>query len=160
MAMKISVEPVEVRGHCPAGLTPDDDFEIEGMRLENPRGSRICFLALSQLPIGMGVWQLQAGRRFFSHVSCPGCTTQLAEENRVVFLLSHADKRRLSRLISAYLSLSKSREETQAAQQLKAEAIAHQSRGAFEEAACKMAAAIDELARGAQHDDRPGALDR
>jgi hypothetical protein len=141
----ISVEPVEIRGRCPASLTTCDEFRIEGMRIENPRGSRICFLALSQLPIGMGVWQLQAGERFFSHVSCPGCTTDLAEENRVVFLLSHLDRRSLSRLISAYLRLSAARGETPRAQRLKGEAMAHQGRGEYDEAARKMEAALEEL---------------
>lgn len=143
----VIIRPVEIYGHCPAGLTLDDEFRIEGMRLEDPRGSRICFLALSQFAIGMGIWQLQAGERFFSHVSCPGCTSQLAQENRVVFLLGHADLWRLSQLISAYLRLARGRAETETALRLKEEAIAHQSRGEYAEATRKMEAALEEMER-------------
>lgn len=143
----IRVRPVRIYGCCPAGLGLDDEFEIEGMRLENPRGSRICFLAVSQLPIGQGVWQLQSEDRFFSHVSCPGCIPGLERENRVVFLLGHADRWRLCQLVSEYLELSKDAGEPEAARQLAGEAIAHQKRGEYDEAARKTELALQELRR-------------
>jgi hypothetical protein len=40
---RIVVKPVQVIGTCPAGLTLEDGFQIEGMRLWNDRGSTIRF---------------------------------------------------------------------------------------------------------------------
>lgn len=142
---RIVVSPVQIIGACPAGLTPEDGFQIEGMKLLNERGRTLCFLALGQLPIGQGVWQLQGGERFFSHFSCPGCTVDLAQENRVVFLLSHEDKWELSQTISEYLRLCKRHGEPEAARRLKEEAIRHQNLGEYAEATQKIKAALKEL---------------
>ncbi len=141
----IIIRPVQIIGNCPANLTVDDEFQIEEMRLENPKQSSLCFLALSQLPIGGGIWQLQSEERFFSHCSCPGCILQLNQENRVVFLLSHADKWQLSQIISEYLRLCKAYGEPEIAKQFKEEAIQHQMRGEYLEAARKMETALTEL---------------
>jgi len=117
----INVRPVELIGGCPAHLTPNDEFQIVGMSLENPRHSRLCFLAVSHLPVMVG--QLQSGSRFFSHASCPGCTSQLDNENRVIFLLGHEDKWDLGQAISEYRRLCQQRGEPEVAARLKAEAI-------------------------------------
>jgi hypothetical protein len=145
----IKVKPVQIIGVCPAGLRPEDEFQIAGMRLENPNGSRICFLALSQIPIGQGIWQLQSEERFFSHVSCPSCTSRLDQENRVTFLLGHADKWELCQLISEYLVLSKNQGESVPAQLAKEEAIAFQNKGDYLRAARQMKVALRELKRTA-----------
>jgi hypothetical protein len=143
----INVKPVQIIGACPAALTLADEFQIEGLRLNNPRQSTICFLAVSQLPIGQGIWQIQGEERFFSHVSCPGCTVALEQEKRVVFLLGHADKWELSQIISEYLRLSQHRQEPEAARRARDEAIQHQNRGEYAEATAKMASALRELKR-------------
>jgi hypothetical protein len=113
------------------------------MNLENPNGNPICFLALSHLPVS--TWQLQSGSRFFAHSSCPGCITDLDNENRVVFLLGHEDKWELSKTISEYLRLSKRYEEPEQALQLKTEAINHQNNREFPQALNKMIAALEVL---------------
>lgn len=141
----VKIKPVQIVGRCPAGLAPEDEFRIEELRLENPRGSKICFLAVSQIPIGQGIWQLQSEERFFSHVSCPGCIPEPGDENRVVFLLGHLDKWELCESISAYLRLSKQFGEPEAARALKEAAIRHQSKGEYEAATREMAAAVMEL---------------
>jgi hypothetical protein len=143
----INIKPVQIIGSCPAGLTLADEFQIVGMRLENLGGSKICFLALSQIPIGQGIWQIQSEERFFSHVSCPGCIPNLERENRVVFLLGHADKWELCRLISEYLALSKQYKETDTSRQAKEEAIQYQNRGEYLEATQQMERALQELRR-------------
>ena len=145
----INVKPVQVIGSCPANLTLDDEFQIEGMSLKNPRESNICFLALGQIPIGQGIWQLQSEEQFFCHVSCPGCTLQLDRENRVVLLLGHADKWRLCQLISEYLRLCKQYEEPETARRVKEEAIQFQNRGEYPEATQKMEVALQEFKAGA-----------
>lgn len=141
----INVKAVEIIGRCPAGLTLGDVFQIEGMNLQNPEENPICFLAFSQIPLM--VWQLQSERRFFSHASCPGCISQLDQENRVVFLLGHADKWELCQSISEYLRLSKRCKEPEAAKQLKEKAIQHQGREEYAQAAQKMEVALKELRR-------------
>ena len=146
----IKIKPVQIIGTCPAALGPEDEFQIEAMRLENPDGSRICFLAISQLPLGQGIWQLQSDERIFSHVSCPGCTVRSDQENRVTFLLGHADKWKLCQLISEYLILSKSQGESVAAQQAKEAAIAFQNQGDYFQAAQQMEVALGELKRSAR----------
>ncbi len=139
----IKIKPVEIIGACPISLTFQDEFQIEGMRLKNPRGSRICFALIGQLPIS--TWQLQCGSRFFAHVSCPGCTTDLEDENRVVFLLGHADKWSLAQTISEYLRLSKLHGEPENALALKNAAIEYQNLGEFQQAERKMEAALRAL---------------
>lgn len=141
----IKIKPIEVLGDCPAGLTLKDELRIAGMTLENPQGSEVCFLAVCHFPIA--VWGLQAGERFFAHASCPGCTSDLASENRVVFLLGHQDKWELSQLISEYLRLSKKVVESESAQRRKAEAIALQNQGEYSQATEVMRSALKDLRR-------------
>jgi hypothetical protein len=141
----IKARPVKLIGNCPAELTSEDEFQIEGLQLENPRGSRLCLLALSQIPIGQGIWQLQSGERFFSHVSCSGCTMRPDQVNRVVFLLGHADKWALCQHISAYLALSRYQAEPDTARRAKEEAIRCQDRGEYAEATQKMEIALRAL---------------
>jgi hypothetical protein len=141
----VIIRPVQIIGNCPIGLTLEDEFQIEGTRLLNPKGSKLCFLALGQIPIGQGIWQLQSEERFFSHVSCPGCILHGAQENRVVFLLGHADKWMLCQLISEYLALSKRYGEPETARQAKEEAIFYQNLGDYSEARQKMEIALREL---------------
>ena len=141
----ISVKPVHIMGRCPANLTPDDAFEIEGMCLRNSRGSQICFLALSHFP--MSIWQLQNESRFFSHVSCPGCISKPDEENRVIFLMGHKDKWELCQTISEYLAFCKRYVESDTAKLLKEEAIRLQNRGEYSEATQRMRVALQEMKR-------------
>jgi uncharacterized repeat protein (TIGR04076 family) len=141
--VEIRVVPVHIIGTCPAGLTLGAELLVEGMKVTSPHADGLCVAALSHLP--MGIWQLQSGSRFFAHSSCPGCTRRLQDETRVVFLLGHADKWELCCAISEYLRLIKRVGEPHEAQRLKAEAIACQTRGDFEEAAVQMRAAIEWL---------------
>jgi hypothetical protein len=143
----IKVKPVRVLGTCPAGLTPVDEFQVEDMRLENPHGSRLCFMAVGQMPVGQGIWQLQAEERFFSHFTCPGCTSQLEQENRVVFLLGHADKWKLCCLISDYLALAKRVAEPVSACRAREAAMRCQEHGDFLQAEQQMETALRELER-------------
>lgn len=145
---KINIKPVEILGDCPAHLQLENVFHIEGLNLSNPQGNDLCFLALTHFPIM--IWQLQSGERFFSHASCPGCISQLDQENRVVFLLGHADKWDLCQLISEYLRFSKEHEETQPALSLKTEAIELQNQGKFAKAALKMKKAVEIMQRAAE----------
>jgi hypothetical protein len=140
---QIKIRPVETFGSCPAGLTLADEFEIDAMRLENPSESRICFLAVCHLPIS--TWQLQSDMRFFAHASCPGCMIDIDQENRVIFLLGHQEKWKLSQLISEYLRYSKSYGEPESANVLKLEAIELQNQGLFSDAEVIMTAAVNEL---------------
>jgi hypothetical protein len=144
----INVKPVEIVGTCPAGLKLTDQFQIAGMRLSNPGNSTICFLAISQIPIGQGIWQVQSEERFFSHVTCPGCISGLGRENRVVFLLGHADKWELCQAISEYISLRKRYGESEPAAKLRDLAIEQQSRGEYSAATDTVKAAIEELLGG------------
>lgn len=144
----ITVKPVQIIGECPAHLTLDDTFQIDGMNLRNPHGNPLCFLAISHLPIS--TWQLQSEQRFFAHVSCPGCTVDPEHENRVVFLLAHGDKWKLALSISRYLALSKQVKEPEPARKLKEEAIAHQNAGDFEAAEAKIVEALAALEQQAR----------
>ena len=139
LPVQIRVVPVHVIGRCPAGLTLGAEFLVEGMTVSSPHGDGPCLAALSHLP--MAVWQTQSGRRFFAHSSCPGCTRRLPHENRVVFLLGHADKWELCCAISEYLKLIKRIGEPSEAQRLKAEAIVCQERGDYAGAVARMRAA-------------------
>ena len=141
----ILLKPVEIIGHCPAGLMPTDELKISGMNLTNPEQSRICFLALSHFP--PSIWQLQSESRFFSHVTCPGCITDMDHENRVVFLLGHEDKWDLCLVISDYLNLSHQYGEPTRAICLKEQAIRLQNQGLHSKALRPMREAVKELKR-------------
>jgi hypothetical protein len=139
----IYVKPVEIIGNCRANLTLDDEFRIKGMKLENPRQSNLCFLALGHFP--SIVSQLQQDNHFYAHVICPECLSHLGVENSVTFLLGHADKWELCQAISEYHRLWKQRPESEIAGQLREEAAQHQKQGDYTEATQKMKAALVEL---------------
>jgi hypothetical protein len=143
----INIKPVDIVGNCRANVTLDDQFQVEGVRLENPRQSNLCFLVLGHLP--PIVQQLQSENHFFAHLSCPDCLSHLDQENRVVFLLGHADKWELCEAISEYdrLCREECEEESEIARQLKAEAIQSQKQGEYAKATQKMKAALQELKR-------------
>jgi hypothetical protein len=141
----ILLKPVEIIGRCPANVSPDDVLQIVGMKLENPGRHTVCFLALSHFP--PMVWQLQSESRFFSHASCPGCTSEMEQENRVVFLLGHEDKWDLCQVISEYLKIRKQVGEPKRAAALRDEAIRLQDRGNYAEALRPMQEALEELKR-------------
>lgn len=142
----IKIKPVEIIGKCSANLSPDDEFEIEGMRLKTPGRCNLCFLALGQLPPIIS--QLQYGKHFFAHATCPDCQSRLDKENHVVFLLGHADKWELCQAISEYCRLCREcAKEPVVSRRLTAEALRYQSAGDYSMAAQKMTAALAELKR-------------
>ena len=140
----IKIKPVEMIGKCRAGITGDDEFQVTGMRLENPLQSNICLLATSFFP--PTVKQLQRDHGFFAHVSCPDCVSSLETENRVTFLLGHADKWEYCKLASEYQNMCDGcPEEPELAQQLRLEASRYLELGAYVMAAEKMQDALDTL---------------
>ncbi len=94
----IKIKPVEIIGSCRANLTLNDEFQIKGMQLKNPRQSNLCFMALGQLPPIIS--QLQRGKQILAHTTCPDCLARLDQENCVVFLLGDADQWDLCQAIS------------------------------------------------------------
>jgi hypothetical protein len=111
--LTVKVRPIEFQGRCAAGLIEEDEFQVSGVRLLIPRGSSICFLALSHLaPV---IRQLQSESRLFVHAACPGCPSPLNPENRVTFLLGQAEKWELCRTISAYQRVIRPSNELEAA---------------------------------------------
>ena len=142
----IKIKPIEIIGKCRANLSLDDEFEIEGMRLKSSNGCNLCFLALGQLPPIIS--QLQCGKHFFAHATCPDCQSRLDKENHVVFLLGHADKWELCQAISEYCRLCREcAEEPEVSRRLTAEALRHQNEGDYSTATQKMVAALTELKR-------------
>lgn len=142
----INVKPTELIGNCRAKITLEDEFQIEGMRLKNPRQSNICFMALGHLP--PIVSQLQTKNNFFAHVTCPDCLSRLDQENRVVFLLGHADKWELCRALSEYDRLYRQcAEEPELASQLRVKAIQYQHEGEYLRAVQSIESALAELKR-------------
>ena len=137
----IRVKPVEMIGTCPARIMPKDEFQIEEMNLIHTGNVNLCFLAISHFP--PTIWQLQNESRFFGHVSCPGCTKQPDEENRVVFLLGHADKWDLCQAISEYRRLTCQHSEPEKAKKLRVEAMQAQTDGDFSRATLVMKAALN-----------------
>ncbi len=144
----LRAEAVEVLGVCPAGLSVGEEFPVGGAGADGltvtPGAVRpVCVWAAGAF--APTVWQLRAGSRFFGHASCPGCTIDPAHENRVVFLLGHADKWDLCRLISEYLRLRRDHGEPPSAAALSTRAMAHQEGGDFAAAAEAMRQAVEAL---------------
>ncbi len=142
----IKIKPVEIVGACRAGITPDDEFQINGMRLENPQHSNICLLALSFLP--PTIRQLQRENKCFAHICCPDCVASLTEEHRVTFLLGHADKWEFCKLMSEYQALcGDCAQEPESAKQLRQEADHYLKLGVYTLATEKMQDALTTLQR-------------
>ena len=141
----IKIKPVEIIGNCAAHLTLDDEFQIEGVTLKNPRQSKICLRAISYFP--PIVVQLQRETRCFTHFTCPDCLSHLEPGHRVVFLLGHLDKWELCQAMSAYDRLCGECEEPEPARQLRDEALRHQDQGEYAQALQKMTAAVEALKR-------------
>lgn len=141
----IKIKPVEITGICRANLTLDDEFQIKGVGLENPRQSRICIHALGHFP--PIILQLQRGHHFFAHATCPDCLALQNGENCVLFLLGRADKWDLCQVMSEYRRLCEQYPEPETARQLRIKATQHQKRGEFSEATRRMKSALAELKR-------------
>jgi hypothetical protein len=142
----IKVKPVEIIGNCRANLTLADEYQIKGMNLVNPRQSNLCFMALSNLPPIIAL--LQSEDYFFAHCFCPDCLARLDCENRVIFLLGHADKWELCQAISEYRRLCRQYgEESELARELEELALEYQKRGEYVQAVKIMAEAVAELKR-------------
>lgn len=82
--MKVRVSPSRIFGRCPVGYQEDDEFIIKGTNVKVLRGP-ICYIALSAFTVQ--VTQIQTKQRQTSHLSCPGCSFDSTQENRVVFVL-------------------------------------------------------------------------
>jgi len=79
--------------------------------------------------------QLQSENHFFAHICCSDCLSRLDGENRVVFLLSHADKWELCQVISEYRRLCRQYgEEPELTGELEELAIEYQKRGEYAKA--------------------------
>lgn len=136
----IKIKPVRITGKCRAGLRLEDEVQVRGVNLENPRQSRVCYRAFSHFsPI---IAALQQGDHFYTVVTCPDCMSNARGGDCVDFLLGHADKWELCQAIVAYRQLREQLPEPAAARQLRAAATEHQRRGEFVEAAETMYAAL------------------
>jgi len=97
--MKVRVAPSRIFGRCPAGYKVDNEFIIDETIVQAVKGP-ICYVALSAFT--NQVTQIQRRERTTSHLSCPGCSLNSDQENRVVFVLSREDAWGLSKKYSEY----------------------------------------------------------
>ena len=97
--MKVRIGPSRIFGKCPAGYQVGDKFTIDGTNVSVEKGP-ICYVALSAFTAQ--VTQIQTQQRTTSHLSCPGCSFNSKEDNRVVFVLSIEESWSLSRKFSKY----------------------------------------------------------
>ncbi len=97
--MKVLASPSRIFGECPAGHRVGDEIEIDGVNVRALNGP-ICYVALSAFTDQ--VTQIKRRERVTSHISCPGCSSDLAREQRVVFVLGSEDAWTLSKKFSVY----------------------------------------------------------
>jgi hypothetical protein len=140
----IRVKPIEIIGTCPAGLELTSEFDIEGMNIRNYKQSELCFESFCHL--AGNIWWLRSGKKFFIHVSCPGCIADMANENRVVFLLGRPDKWELGEVFTEYWKLRRKHGEPEEAKQLRLEAEELEREGnRYSEVLQKLRAALEVL---------------
>lgn len=77
----------------------DDQLVIDETVVYSVRGP-LCYIALSAFT--QQVTEIRRRERVTSHISCPGCSSNLDQENRVVFVLGNEDAWNLSKKFSAY----------------------------------------------------------
>lgn len=97
--MKVRVGPSRIFGKCPAGYQMGDEFFIDGTVVQAVKGP-ICYVALSAFT--SQVTQIKKRGRVTSHLSCPSCSFNADQENRVVFVLGSEDAWGLSKKYSEY----------------------------------------------------------
>ena len=97
--MRVWVGPSRIFGKCPAGHQIDDEFIIEGTTVQTVKGP-ICYVAMSAFTGQIA--QIQRRERVTSHLSCPGCCSDIKQENRVVFVLGSENSWKLSKKFSEY----------------------------------------------------------
>lgn len=97
--MKVSAGPSRIFGECPAGHQEGDELIIEGTVVRARKGP-ICYVAMSAFTDQ--VTQIKRGERATSHLSCPGCSFDSDQENRVVFVLGSEEAWSLSKKYSEY----------------------------------------------------------
>lgn len=97
--MKVRIGPSRIFGRCPAGYRVGDEFIIDGTNVSVVKGP-ICYVALSAFTAQ--VTQIQRQQRTTSHLSCPGCSFDSKQDNRVVFVLGSEETWNLSKKFSEY----------------------------------------------------------
>lgn len=97
--VKVLASPSRIFGECPAGHQVGDEFILEGTIVRPVKGP-LCYVALSAFTDQ--VTQIRRRERVTSHLSCPGCSFDSDQENRVVFVLGSEDAWGLSKKFSAY----------------------------------------------------------
>ncbi len=97
--MRVRIGPSRIFGKCPAGFQINDEFIIDGTNVSAVKGP-ICYVALSAFTAQ--VTQIQRQQRTTSHLSCPGCSFNKKQDNRVVFVLGSEETWNLSRMYSKY----------------------------------------------------------
>jgi uncharacterized repeat protein (TIGR04076 family) len=97
--MKVRIGPSRIFGACPAGYRISDEFIIDGTNVSVVKGP-ICYVALSAFTAQ--VTQIQREQRATSHLSCPGCSFDSKQDNRVIFVLGSEEAWNLSRKFSKY----------------------------------------------------------
>jgi hypothetical protein len=97
-AKRVLATPSRILGTCPAGHQLGDDIVIEGMAVRAVKGP-LCYVALSAFTCQ--VTQIVRGRAT-NHLSCPGCSSDVGQHSRVIFVLSSEEAWSLSRKYSAY----------------------------------------------------------
>jgi hypothetical protein len=76
-----------------------DEFILDGAMVQAIKGP-LCYVALSAFTDQ--VTQIQRRERVTSHLSCPGCSFNTDQDNRVVFVIGSEDAWSLSKKFSAY----------------------------------------------------------
>ena len=97
--VRVRAGPSRIFGKCPAGYQLNDEFTIDGTNLSLVKGP-ICYIALSAFTAQ--VTQIQRQQRTTSHLSCPGCSLDIEQDNRVVFVLGREETWSLSTKFSKY----------------------------------------------------------
>jgi hypothetical protein len=95
----VHVGPSRIFGECPARYQINDEFIINKTNVNVVKGP-ICYVALSAFTAQ--VTQIQSQQRVTSHLSCPGCSLDSQQDNRVVFVLSSEETWNLSKKFSKY----------------------------------------------------------
>jgi len=97
--MIVRAGPSRIFGKCPAGHQIGDELTITGTILRALKGP-ICYVAMSAFTDQ--VTQIQRRERVTSHLSCPSCSFDSDQDNRVVFVLGSEDTWSLSKKYSEY----------------------------------------------------------
>ena len=113
----IRIKPIWINGECPINIQFEDEFFITGIKLNNPKNSRICYECIFQLY--QTINQLKNKQILFKEITCSYCQEIVDKKNSITFLAAYENTWEIGKVMVQYSRMKKKFDEPQDALKLR-----------------------------------------